>query len=109
MSIEISDTKVHVLIVKVGDGVDGVELLYSYDTVVAFRLRNERWSVCENMWGITTGRHIMDVTGVGPADRIPHVAFGEMMDVIQRRIWFNPDGDARTEIEGISEAWHEFS
>lgn len=50
-------------------------LLFSYETLVAYRVGYGCWVVSENVWGPTTGRHIMGETGVEPADRVPRTEF----------------------------------
>lgn len=59
-----------------------LSLLFSYETLVAVRLGNGDWIVSENVWGPTTGRHIKDVTGVEPKDRLSRAEFVQTADEI---------------------------
>lgn len=74
MSVNISIVKSQnnkATVVTLGD----MEILFSYETVVAFREFRGSWMVSENVWGPTTGRHIMGETMTAPADRIPRADF----------------------------------
>ncbi len=55
-------------------------LLFSYETLVAFREGFGDWIVSENVWGPTTGRHIKAETGVEPADRVERLEFLRLSD-----------------------------
>lgn len=41
-------------IVQVGE----LELAFSYRTIVAFRAGFDSWNVSENVWSVTTGKHL---------------------------------------------------
>lgn len=64
---------------------DGLTLLFSYQTIVAFREAVGEWVVSENIWSRTTGKHIMAETGVPPANRIPHEKFRAALDAVLTR------------------------
>lgn len=49
-----------------------LSLLFSYETIVAYRYRFEGWKVSENIWSVTTGKHMNQETRVAKEDRIPH-------------------------------------
>ncbi len=50
-------------------------LVFSYETLVAYHEPHSGWQVSENVWGPTTGRHIMGATGVAKEDRVPRLDF----------------------------------
>lgn len=58
-------------VVTLGD----TTFLFSYTTLVGFYSGHEGWTVSENVWGPTTGRHIKSETGVEPAARMPRADF----------------------------------
>lgn len=50
--------------------------VFSYETVVAYRTPDTSgWVVSENVWGITTGKHMNQETGTTKADRVPRAEF----------------------------------
>lgn len=40
-----------------------VQLFFSYETVIAFHHTNTGLVVCENVWGVTTGKHLNAIDG----------------------------------------------
>lgn len=59
-------------VVTIGD----TQLLFSYETLVAFQEGYGNWIVSENVWGPTTGKHINNITGVrNKEDRMPRAEF----------------------------------
>lgn len=60
--------------------IDNLDILFSYETPVAFREGWGSWVVSENLWSTTTGKHIMQETGIGPANRLPRDEFEAKLD-----------------------------
>lgn len=52
----------------------GLDVLFSYQTAVAYR-DGGAWTVSENIWSNTTGKHITQETGVPREHRIPNSEF----------------------------------
>lgn len=55
--------------------INNIELLFSYETVVAYRVAGSGWVASENVWSQTTGKHISQTTGIKPVDRTPRAQF----------------------------------
>jgi hypothetical protein len=82
MSVYLSQTPsptAHV--VRVGP----LRFLFSYETVVAFRIGSDPWVVSENVWSKTTGKHINQTCGAG-ARRIPHEEFAQRLATVLDRV-----------------------
>lgn len=55
-------------------GLGSMDLAFSYETCIGFRVRGEDWVMSQNVWSQTTGRHINRVTS--PAyPRTPYPEF----------------------------------
>ncbi len=39
-------------------GLGAIDLYYSYSTIVAYSDSQDMMVVCENVWGVTTGKHL---------------------------------------------------
>lgn len=61
---------------------DGLTVWYSYKTAVAVEVNGERY-VCENVWSVTTGKHLTWIDG-GDKEakkvRVPYPAFRLLCD-----------------------------
>lgn len=72
VSIEHPTDRPNYSVVTIGD----VELHFSYATVIGFRAGFDGYTVRENDWGPTTGRHLnMIPSGSDKAARLPAEAF----------------------------------
>ena len=67
MNISLEQIRPNLVVVTVG----GKELAFSYQTVVAFS-DGAGWVKSENIWSVTTGRHLNALPG---RERIPHDEF----------------------------------
>lgn len=38
--------------------IGGIQVAFSYRTMIGFQFPGEGWAVCENNWGPTTGKHL---------------------------------------------------
>ncbi len=64
----------------------GVAVHYSYSTVVAFEYKG-RCYTSENLWGVTTGRHINELGCGTKAERLPWNAFEKKLkDTLSRAL-----------------------
>lgn len=59
-------------------GLPGITLYYSYTTVVAFSTQ-EKFVVCDNVWSVTTGKHL---NWINPCheDRVSYEIFTEQLE-----------------------------
>jgi hypothetical protein len=55
-----------------------IEIYFSYETPVAFWLAGEGLTVCENEWGVTTGKHLNWIS-TDHTRRIPSDLFAEKL------------------------------
>lgn len=65
---------------------DGLTLFYSYQTIVAYRDAQDGLTICENIWGTTTGKHL---NWIHPdhSRRVSYNEFREKLaDAIERHI-----------------------
>lgn len=53
-------------------------LWYSYSTVIAFSTDSQRF-VSENVWGVTTGKHLNWIDDGNKKNRLPHSIFCEKL------------------------------
>lgn len=67
----------HCLRVKTGP----ITLWYSYGTIVAFRCRllDNNLIVCENAWGVTTGKHLNWIDNGDKRNRLPRYQFTDLL------------------------------
>lgn len=61
-----------------------VTLVFSYQTIVAFAVSGEGWTVSENVWSQTTGKHINQETP-HMAERVPHAEFQARLEALLKR------------------------
>lgn len=64
--------------------VGGVDLYFSYQTVVAFRKAGVL-TVSENVWSRTTGKHLNAIDGGAKASRVPHDEFVRRLEAATER------------------------
>lgn len=63
----------------------------SYETVVTFAVAGEGWTVCENVWSRTTGKHLNQEVGFIPkSDRLPRDVFEQRLAGVFERISIRP-------------------
>jgi hypothetical protein len=64
--------------------IGGFTLWYSYKTLVAFRAPGHPRVVSENVWTVTTGKHLNMIDGGDKKSRVDHETFkrlcGELLD-----------------------------
>lgn len=60
---------------------DGLTLVFSYETIVAYCSPSEGWVVSENVWSKTTGKHINQETPRG-VSRISYEEFSKRLDAV---------------------------
>lgn len=58
--------------------VGNLDLYFSYQTVVAFR-GDDGLVVSENVWSVTTGKHLSMIDGGRKAYRVPHDVFSAQL------------------------------
>lgn len=54
-------------------------LVFSYETCVAFAIAGDGWTVSENIWSRTTGKHLAQTVPSG-VKRTPHDEFAAKLD-----------------------------
>jgi len=64
--ISSSNYGAHTIAVTIG----GLTLWFSYDTVIAFRPPGGGIRVCENIWSVTTGKHLNSIDGGRKKERL---------------------------------------
>ena len=77
--------------------IGNITLHFSYRTVIAFEGAGYEFTIRENDWGPTTGKHLNMLDGGSAAakkQRIPGEQFVEMLNDIQRRIAVLPEAVA---------------
>ena len=72
MKITLSEAASNVHIVHVGEGLG---LLFSYKTCVAFHQHGVGWTVSENIWTATTAHHLSTYTPTPASERLPYEEF----------------------------------
>jgi hypothetical protein len=61
-----------------------VEIWFSYETPIAFRLAGGPPIVSENVWGTATGKHLNLIDGGDKRARLPRDEFVETLAKVQR-------------------------
>ena len=56
------------------------ELYFSYTTVVAFHEQGHKIVVSQNIWSVTTGRHLNEIDGGEKEDRVDSNTFQEKLN-----------------------------
>ena len=74
----------HSLVFGYGD----LTIVFSYETPVAFRTDFDGWVVSENIWSVTTGKHLGQETPRG-TQRVPHAEFAKRLDEVTDRLKLN--------------------
>ena len=72
----------HCLFVRV-PGV--ISLWYSYQTIIAFTFRGERY-VTQNIWGSTTGKHLNMIDGGNRNERLDRNTFITKLDEVMKEV-----------------------
>lgn len=73
---------VNSLMVDLGE----IDLYYSYETIVAYRDAQEGLVCCENVWGVTTGKHLNWIQS-DKKSRVKRNEFDKMLaDALARHI-----------------------
>lgn len=62
-----------------------IELYFSYETVVGYRTEEEGVVLSENVWGVTTGKHLNFIDSHKPS-RLPHDQFVGRLGKLYQRI-----------------------
>lgn len=67
--------------------ISDLTLWFSYETVVAYREPQGERVVSENVWSVTTGRHLAEIDGGVKVnkDRLPHDEFQKRLTKVLRR------------------------
>lgn len=63
-----------------------VEIWFSYETPIAFRLAGGTPVVSENVWSTTTGKHLNLIDGGDKKGRLPHAEFTEALGKVEALI-----------------------
>ena len=72
----------HTLVVSIGP----YDFFYSYDTVIAFRSPQHGLVCSENVWSVTTGKHLNWITD--KSDRVANGEFEEKLNELLNLIEF---------------------
>lgn len=64
----------HSLLVDLGE----IEFYYSYETIVAYKDAKDNLVVSENVWGVTTGKHLNWIND-NKKQRVNNTEFREML------------------------------
>lgn len=56
-----------------------VNVWFSYTTPIAFSVHGVRY-VCENVWTVTTGKHLNEIDGGNKADRVHRAEFLALLE-----------------------------
>jgi len=67
--------------------VPGLTLYYSYETIVAFYTWDTGLVVCENVWSVTTGKHLNWIDGGDKKGRLPVEEFDKQLEETMARIF----------------------
>lgn len=70
----------HTQAIQIGN----LTLYFSYDTVIAFESKLYSLTVCENVWGITTGKHLNWIQPNKNA-RHPYTVFQGMLENVLKQ------------------------
>ena len=66
---------VNTLVVRINN----LTLFYSYRTIVAYQDAEDGKAVCENEWGVTTGKHLNWIDGGNKKNRLDYDTFQEKL------------------------------
>jgi len=58
---------------------------FSYETVVAFYAPGSKRMVSENVWSVTTAKHLTLIDGGDKSSRIPHDEFTTALDAVMTK------------------------
>lgn len=59
-----------------------IDLVFSYETIVAFAVPGYGWCVSENVWSKTTGKHLNQETPRPAHERLPHEEFKARLAIV---------------------------
>jgi len=62
-----------------------ITLYYSYETIIAYRDIQDGLVVHQNVWGVTTGKHLNWIDGGNKTDRLDGDNFDEMLQAALSR------------------------
>jgi hypothetical protein len=77
MSVKLKQLGPNQTSVEIGD----VTLYFSYETCVAVHRTGHGYTICENVWGATTGKHLALINGA-KSPRTPRAEFVKQLDAL---------------------------
>lgn len=77
MAVKLKITGPNQTTVEIGD----VTLYFSYATCVGFHRNGHGYTICENVWSATAGKHIALINGA-KSERTPYDEFSKRLDAL---------------------------